>query len=73
MRIDDTGNIGIGTNDPTSLLDVEGNVQFVGDIYLGNYDGGANENTSYNIRSYGEMLLSVAEAENSTVNSGLSF
>jgi len=26
MRIDDEGMVGIGTNNPTSLLDVEGNV-----------------------------------------------
>ena len=44
MRILSGGNVGIGTPTPTSLLDVEGNTQIVGDLYFGSYDGATNEN-----------------------------
>jgi hypothetical protein len=35
MRITNTGNVGIGTNSPTSLLDVNGNTEVAGTLFLG--------------------------------------
>ncbi|OEK01912.1 hypothetical protein BFP97_10465 [Roseivirga sp. 4D4] len=42
MRISESGNVGIGTNDPREKLDVRGNIYMGGlnrRIYLGNYSG----------------------------------
>jgi hypothetical protein len=35
MRIDASGNVGIGTSAPTSLLDVNGNAEIAGTLFLG--------------------------------------
>jgi hypothetical protein len=60
-----TGNIGVGTNEPSQLLDVSGNINLSGNIYLSNagtiykngqeYAGGARQRRYFN--SYGKKMV----------------
>lgn len=58
MRIDDTGNVGIGTTSPTNRLSLVGNADFTGDVGIGEsasglahllVSGSANNNTGAHI------------------------
>ena len=48
MRITSSGNVGIGTNNPSQALEVSGNITATGSLYTGN-NGGVFYGDSYNL------------------------
>ena len=65
MRIDSSGNVGIGTSSPSSALDVQGDVGVSGGIYLGG-TGSTNRLDDYEEGTWGGSASLVSTNTNAT-------
>jgi hypothetical protein len=65
MRIDSSGNVGIGTASPSEKLQVDGNIR-IGDTATGN-----NDDEEYSITSGGQLIISANDSAADVSYSGL--
>ena len=65
MRIDSSGNVGIGTTSPSEKLQVDGNIR-IGDTATGN-----NDDEEYSITSGGQLIISANDSAADVSYSGL--